>query len=380
MVYVTSTMIMNFKHYYTKYGGNHKFCRHMVSAVQNAGIAHGNHDAVIKLQLWSTTLKEKFTRANGTSEGITAGIIRRRGIGDQLEKMNQNVLKVLDMKAQMQASLVEHTQQLHSLKLQLDSLQTVVQSIGEQKSEVLTGIRLVIVQNQQFMSRMGVEGQPGPITEGAINALIGTPVTTAWLPQNPPVAGGTPVGALPGAMPGAINAVHTPGTVITPITVATQGAGRVAVPTPRAVATPRAVVTPRATVNNTLMRHTVANTSTGTKGISVSSESLPNILKELYYAPRDVICNDLRGGGRYLHDHTTHVHTKICGAKQKARPRIHRVLQLLDALWTKEERNQYVNKTLGDLDAHSLFARLARKCVVAVHVPRKDQKRATPTR
>ena len=72
------------------------------------GMATGYVDAVVKLNFWSTTLKTDFTNENTNPTDNNRDILRRGSIQDQLHKMNQNIIKLVETRTQMQQQLNQH--------------------------------------------------------------------------------------------------------------------------------------------------------------------------------------------------------------------------------------------------------------------------------
>jgi hypothetical protein len=128
----------------------------------------------------------------------------------------------------------------------------------------------------------------------------------------------------------------------------------------------RVVVGELTTLNSALNRAQLD--VTGTKGRSRKSEALKSIMKELYNAPDNArFAGLISGAAPYLSQQATHIHMQIMNGKRSCAPKIRLALEVWDALWTKEEREQIINRSGGQLLDYSLIERISWRVIRTVH-------------
>jgi hypothetical protein len=122
----------------------------------------------------------------------------------------------------------------------------------------------------------------------------------------------------------------------------------------------------RITINDALHR---ARTLRGTRGITLSSESMRSIMKTLYELPLNAqLRGIITGSAPYLSDQSAFVHMHIMNGKPRAGPKIILALQFWDALWTPPERHAICSQTGGKIANFSLIDKISRRVIVAKHL------------
>ena len=100
----------------------------------------------------------------------------------------------------------------------------------------------------------------------------------------------------------------------------------------------------------------------------------------MYKQPNNNVLRGLQTGAPYLAERATWIHQNVFEGKEKAKLKIERALQTIDALWTGAERKAIIHHELSDLDAIRLFENIARRVVAAAHVLKVPTPRtATPS-
>ena len=319
LVSVTASMIMHFDYCYKKYGGNHRYVRKMINCTIKAGIASTESSAIVKLQFWSVTILEDFKSGNVVGH---TDVLHRRSIPDQIEKMNATVAQLLKAKIDMQAQLMENQRAMEGLIVKVDSLSTTVQTLLEHQNAIHTQNSLLILQNREMMRKIGIDVPTQP-------PQLPTPPTVNMTTTSPP----------------RINAAVTPAPA--------QPTNTNVSPTPVALALQR----PR------------GNDATRRRGQRAKEQTVEYVLREMYDAPRNIVFSPLQRASVFLEDRSAWVFNKIFAANDKRNMlKIQRSLQLIDALWTPDERQKIIYHRLDSLSAIRLFGEISKRVVNAAHV------------
>jgi hypothetical protein len=383
LVSVTVTMVMHFDHCYQKYGGQHSYCRKMINSAIVAGMAPDVSTAVKKLTLWSTTIKADFVLNNTQGTIGRNDMVRRRTIPDQLDRMNAKVAEMLRSKTSMLASLVENRQKLSNLEVTVAHANTSLQIVSEQNDAILTNQRLLLFQNQIICQKLGVPASAGPVTEDSLRGLldnlpaVGVGLPLAGLPALPmavppavALQRSVMAAAVTPAVPPAVSQQCLPEAPQRYLHVArTRVNGNAAVArAPVDQARLGGAIIGRVDINDALLRPRTKNI-TGTRGITLSSESMKSIIKTMYELPKNCqLRGVLSGAAPYLADQSSFVHMHILNGKARAGPKITLALQFWDALWTEPERHAICSQTGGKCANFSLIEKISRRVVVAKHL------------
>ena len=233
---VVAVMIMHFDDLYKKYLHTNRYVARMIRACLNAKFARNKTDAISLLCFWSRKVKEDFQQSNihGKNDRDT---LRRRTIPDQLAKMNESVVKLLQAKFDFQQQIMELHNRTKVLESEVHSVRVLCQRVSEQNDNLLTAAKITQEQNKRIMLKLGIPvmvNSPGDAHLPPLQLLAATPTA-------PPAPTTAPV-----------TQTQTPRRII-PFTEA-------------------------------VVRHAVPRRGDGTKGKSDKSESVANVLRDLYDA------------------------------------------------------------------------------------------------
>ena len=334
-------------------------------------MANNHIDAPLKLVFWSKTLREDFKNENTNPSGRDRNILRRGSVQDQLHKMNENVIKVLQARVEMQEQLNENLRQINSLQAQVNNLQTQVTTLNNVNVSVLTNVRWVMVQNRAICRKLEI-----PVNE-AVEARL----PNASDPLPPPdidlleagVRHGVSVGN-PAAVARAPVAAPTPTPVAarTPTPNDRATTAPMTAPTTATTIVPQGTATttvPQRTINDALSRHSVYRPGSNNRGAAVVSENLDSVLKYMYTYPNNGLLSTLLTGAIYLENLTTHVNHAVFRNKPGASSKIKKIFNVVDALWTAEERRKLASHDFeSDNDAFTLINHLTQRVRQACHV------------
>ena len=331
---VVAVMIMHFDDLYKKYLHTNRYVARMIRACLNAQFARNKTDAISLLCFWSRKVKEDFQQSNihGKNDRDT---LRRRTIPDQLAKMNESVVKLLQAKFDFQQQIMELHNRTKVLESEVHTVRVLCQRVSEQNDNLLTAAKITQEQNKRIMLKLGIPvmvNSPGDAHLPPLQLLAATPT------------------ALPAPTTAPVTQTQTPRRII-PLTEA-------------------------------VVRHAVPRRGDGTKGKSDKSESVANVLRDLYDAPNNHFFRGMQTGAvNNLDELTPHIHHVIFRGKEKTASKITRVCKLIDCLWTKEERQKIIDRQFdSDSDAYKLFRDIAGRVNVACHVLQdKMPKKHTPS-
>ena len=96
---------------------------------------------------------------------------------------------------------------------------------------------------------------------------------------------------------------------------------------------------------------------------------MEHIFKEFYKDPTHQVFKSLRSGaGPALSDQAAWVFDKIFDRRDRTMPKIQAALKLVDAVWTKEERQAIINNNFPDAsEPFRLYKKVCRRVVETVH-------------
>ena len=343
---VAAVMIMHFSVMYNKYRHHHAYIKKMINATITSRMARTTTEAITRLESWSKEVTDDFKKANvQTREDIVNGqgtdVLRRRSINDQLAKMNDSVAKMLEAKIELQATLTRHQHELERVGTELTLVRATCHHVSEQANQISTQNQLIMLQNKRIMAHLGmdVDNTAVPVEMAGLPAPPNTPPT--------PMPAAARAGAAPGAS-GASPATTTATQTITP----TQQRGDLE----------------QTQLGTALQRHrgTPGNRNRGARS---DAESVKNVLRSLYSIPGNPKFASMKtGASNQLEDHATWVHTNIFYAMDKTRTKIVRAVKLINALWTKEERDDIINGRWEMGDAIRNFDQIQKLVTEAAYI------------
>ena len=351
-----------------------------MNAAIHCGMATNTVDASVKLQFWSQTLKNAFKEQNTNPSDERRNVLRRGGTQDQLQKMNENVIKLIQARAEMQEQLNKMLQVNRTLQEEVASLKTQVKSLVTAQFNTMTNVRWVMVQNRAIMRHLMI-----PINE-AVEAQLPGANDPLQRPDIDFIETGFRVGVAARAPPplqqqlqntahqrqsqenNLQNNQRQPNQQLNNSTSNTTGnAGTPTVPL---------VIrnNPARTVNNGLSGHRVSQPGQNNRGAMIATETLDSVLKYLYEYPGNSQLGSLLTGAVFLSHLTTHVHHSVFQAKTGAASKIRKVLTFVDAIWTEEERGKLAGHTFAsNIEAFTLINHLTQRVKQAVHVLRNPK-------
>jgi hypothetical protein len=134
---------------------------------------------------------------------------------------------------------------------------------------------------------------------------------------------------------------------------------------------PAAVVQPVMTVNQALMP---ARVSQGCKGQTHSGETLLGILRAWWYDPDEQCFKSLRTAGPNLDCQVAWVHHELFGGRNKKQKPIMKALRLLDATWSRKERDDIIHKRQKDYaEASQLYFAVCKRAKYAAHIIKQGE-------
>ena len=237
----------------------------------------------------------------------------------------------------------------HSNRREVESLQTQVNTLQTTCTHLATQNNLLMVRMNEILNALGRSVGPtahGPTNHQRDQATVET--LTATNEQSQSVEGDanslleTPV------------ANNATGQVSTNANDENVEAGILHQVTPIPIA--MALQRPRATV-------------TGRRGSANKSESVEACLQTLYEARNNrELSNCKRTLGGNLECCKAFILNRVFRGKRRTDYKVEKILRLIDALWTKEEREKTINHEFQDDQEVLLFKDLARRCANAAHV------------
>jgi hypothetical protein len=360
-IVVATTMVMHFSYFYQQFGHQHQYISTMITATINSQLATDLNSALIKLQEWSTAIKTDFLRGNmmyhnsdgGSNISADRTIIQRRHWKDEMASINSNVARVVASQNELRAQLLHHQQQQQQLN-------TVCQRLMEQQAEMMR-------QNQMLMNTVAnltrnPQFHPNPTTPGTNTTTAAPNNNNAGPINNNNVAPQNNNNAAPRpAQPRNPPPQRTPPSL--PATNPTQP--------PPAPTAQRAPVTPHASDRGSLATDRLLGAQLPQKrrrGEQNRSETVEQILNAMYRDPNEHSFKSIRERDAAFDEQTTWVHSNVFKYREKTAGKIKLGLQVIDAVWTSDERDTILNKRLNSIEAFRLHASVAKRVVETLHL------------
>jgi len=346
MNHVAAVMVMHFKHFYLKYGIRNEYVKAMSRACQSAQMADNETQAINKLQLWSTIVKEDYKKGNTTghdpnSDGLGGNLLRRRKVKDELAKINMNLAALLSRQSEGENQLLELQRAVEKTTYEVEQFRTWTVRVAELQEKLIKQNDQIILYFQSCTTlgnnRSGGLVTPSPGTQGnqrvqqSATSSVGTAVLETPLRAPPPVPPPLPPTGPPAPPP-----------------------------------LPAPAPAPRISINDAL--HRTTELPKGKRGQRRENTSLDYMLKEWHNDPREANFRSLRAGGPALDDQCTWVHHHMFNADTKSKEKIRRTLQFMDCCWTAEERDQIINKRLDANATYQLHKAVVKRVINTAHV------------
>ena len=135
----------------------------------------------------------------------------------------------------------------------------------------------------------------------------------------------------------------------------------------------------RRTVNQALQVAQPQQGSGDVRGSTIKSEHLDVVLKNLWQCPNNGKLRQLTDGQFKLECLSTFVHTTHFDSKPASKSKINKVFQVVDAMWSLEDRKKFCEHQFSDLDALSCVSRLCLCVKDIIHLMRdEDKQKLTP--
>jgi len=347
LIKVAAVMIMHFDNLYRKYGITHKYCRKMVDSVMHADLAAVTHEAVTKLRHWSKAILDDFKKGNTVvphranamglqferngndqntvADNVRLNVLKRQGLQDQVAKVSANVSNMLQSTNVLQQFVVEQRSVNVANNGEIQKMMTQQQTLTEQ-------IRLLVEQQNQminFLKSHRIEA----------NAAAAMDLDLPHTPANNQDA-------------------------------QLDNSNQVTPPN-----NPPAIPPQPVPLNQALMH---APPLVGHRGKQDPAKTLTGMLYRMHTDPTQRCFNSLKTGGKNLDEQAAWVNSELFKSRKDCRRKIQLSLQLLDAIWTKEERDKIINKKLGsDNDHIRLHKDVCNRAKEIVFVLKKTNKKKT---
>ena len=133
-----------------------------------------------------------------------------------------------------------------------------------------------------------------------------------------------------------------------------------------AAATTRRNISTPVNLNTALVRHQVG--SSGRKGGKRKTETIEYVLTNMYKSPRNLQFSNVGRGRLPLHNKMSHVWQHIFHGRDKMDNKIAKILNLVDAVWTPEERQRVTASDIPLGEHLNFFQGIADRCKEAVHI------------
>ena len=328
LVIVTAVMVMHFDYCYTKHGIQFSYCRKMVDSALQCGVTFADTTAnsILLLTKWSRIVKEDFQRGN--QPGQDRPTIGRMSVLDHISKMNDSVSKMLSWKVEQQ----REQQLIHD---RLDELTEMVSQLNSKCGTLTELLDCVVTQNRHLQLRLH-----------QLMSHHNIPVEA--LPETPQAARRSQ--AIAQAVARSLDPANQQEIPANP-------------PTPPAQPIPRRQqqTIPNRTVNNVLQRHTAGNGNS--RGARVPEHKLEMLLMCMCNAPRNSVFGPMvpPAPGKLCERATWVVQKSFPNCDRQTKPKVERVLNFVDGLWSKEERIKILQHSLPDSEALRHFRDLANK-------------------
>ena len=352
LVVVSATMIMHFDYMYRKYGHTNRYVSKMINTMITSELAPDVNQAIGRLQRWSKVTLADFKKGNLTGHDDDAdNVLRRRTTPDQVAKMNQNVASVLQFKHEMQQKLNEQSIEMNRLGNEVSQVRTSQQRTNEQISGVVTQNRWLIQQMKLMQDQLR------QMTQLLLNSSATTQGATLT-PETP-----NNFNAAPPPSPPAIPTPPSPPQRSPEVEQEDNPSPPLPPPPP-----------PPRDLNQALQRVGVRNV-VRKRGQRSDFEKVKYALRTVHEQPRNNVFAPM-AAKPMLSDLTAWVHTNIFQGRGSSTNRgsIHKVLTLVDAMWTTEERENLRNHRLEAMDMIRLCDKIDKDVVRCCHVLKKRDK------
>ncbi len=364
LITVAATMIMHFDYFYRQYAMSHPYTHALVRAVIASGVpkvansASKANAAVAVLTKWASIVKADFVARNSTPAFAFAdegeNPIGRQTLHDLVVGINSRLADLIAAKAQQQQVLIEQRNELQEVRGAVTNLQT-------QFGSMLEMLDLVIHQNSLIAIRLASIG--GQAVENAQNAPVQEAAPAMAAATGPDVA--APAVAVAPVTPPA-NPQEQRRQEILVAANARQlrrqaGLPVEADPVPPPAAGPEAnVVGPMLGLN----RHRVIRAADARRGSRNGREKLDLCFFDFYRNEEvDHFFGPIFEGRLALDDRTAFINMSVFNAREVRNiAKIKRTLQLVDALWTPQERKDICKHRLTDGQAQRFFTELGGRC------------------
>ena len=374
---VATVMVMHFDEIQNSHHVTNTYCQKMANAVIQCGMACGHVEAITKLQFWSRQLKEEFVQENVNPSDHRRNILRRGTIADQLNKMNENVMKVMQSRAEMQQQLHQHLQVQREMRLEISSLKTQLQAMNTFNQNIMTNVRWVMLQNRAIMRKLNLSvneaaeaslpGAADPLEQpdlDLVQASFGIR-GRSFSPTSRRATNGRTAGTDGHNQSGRMARTGTDGR--NPSGPPPPRGSTVQPPAGSNVGTPSVA---RPSLEQALRVAAPREGSGNKKGATTKTEHLDQVLMNLWKYPSNAKLKTVTEGQIKLECLATFVHDVYFQKKSSARPKITKILQVVDCIWTRKEREDFCDHKIGDLDAYQFVNFLCQRVKTAVHLMR----------
>ena len=343
LVVVTAVMVMHFGDAYLKLGSQHSYCRKIINAAMDSQIPYADTQAraIQLLQKYSSIVKSDFKKGNipPTEGGDQVG---RRSVPEQIAKMNDSVSKLLSFKTHQQAQLQQLHERMDETTEELARVKTRVQTVTELLDCIVTQNRNIQLRLNQLMSHQGVPVEPLPDTPQAVrrSQLVANAVGRHLDRQNGAAAAPEPQVAQVAIAEAPVEApVPPPAPPVPPVEPARRE---------------------RISVNQALNRH--RRTPPGNRGATRPEHKLEKCLMAMYRAPNNHVLGAMVNYGK-LCDRTTWLTQQFFPSADRQAPgKIMKVLDLVDAVLTREDRQKFLRHQMSDSEANRFVNRTVKQC------------------
>ena len=134
---VTAVMIKNFRYCERTYGSGHSFVKKMLSATVDSGLASNTIEASNKLKTWSSKISTALNNQNIQQHGP---IIAQQGISEQMSLMNHNVAELLRTINGLHNKVDAQGSELIALRQEVQDIRTDQQRNAGHLPDITSGI------------------------------------------------------------------------------------------------------------------------------------------------------------------------------------------------------------------------------------------------
>jgi len=386
---VTAVMVMNFARIEAKYQ-HHDYITKMMSSTRNAELAATDYEAGRLLRHWSKKIKKHFADANLVGVEVPGGN-GRMAEADVLAHVNANLSQLIRVQADSEAQLqllatgvqdtmahvsdlkAQHNNYVQQSQAQLSRLEQQNNTLSQQLSELADLVRAL---------------STGGVVAGANIAAPATPAASnrnnqGGAPPPPPARNNrreaaqaalarqaTEAAAAAAAAAAAVEA--RAGAPATQATAPARQAGRppraAAVAPPAAQPPPPPPPPPRVTPPPRARLTAPAETNKRVRGKRKPGHKVSYVLRKMYEDPTNGGFGPLSVHPK-LSDRVGWIIGRVFDNETKEIQKIVRALDLIDCLWTKEERRKSIEHAFNSgLSAINTFESIEKRVKLAVHL------------